>query len=272
MIPFLFCRPRTRAAGKTYHRHQLYSRHRSWLTDAFLALACFLMALLIGMSHTRQNGEALASRLAPSILRFHILANSDSAGDQQVKLEVRSLILDYLAGQLDRDGGQDTLANGSGSGIRGTLAAGDSSGSQTTLAAETGASVGGSKWETLRYLSDHRETVEALANDHLASRGFDYTASLELTNCYFPTRVYDRLVFPCGYYDAARIVLGNGDGHNWWCVLYPRFCFVDETCQEVPAESLDILRRELKQDDYLALKNRRPELQIRFKWLSFLNP
>lgn len=190
-----------------------------------LSLGFFLLALLLFFGNVRSRQEDLASRLAPSILRFHILANSDSGADQDVKLEVRSLILDYI---------QEHLKSPSG------------------------------KAETIRYLVENQDAIESAANDYLARQGFDYQASLELTNCYFPARAYDRLVIPCGYYDAARIILGKGAGHNWWCVLYPRFCFVDAVCREVPEESLALLQENLNQDDYLALEDNRPDVKIRF--------
>ncbi len=122
-----------------------------------LCLGFFLLALLLFFGNVRNRQEALASRLAPSILRFHILANSDSAADQDIKLEVRSLILDYL---------QDHLKTPSG------------------------------KAETIRYMEDNRTAIENTANDYLAQNGFDYRAKLELTNCYFPARAYDQMVVP----------------------------------------------------------------------------
>ena len=159
-----------------------------------LGLGFLFLALLLSMNQVQKQREALAERIAPSLLRFHILANSDSPADQQVKLEVRSLILDYI---------QELLP--------------------------------------------------------------DYKAALEITRCYFPTRVYDNMVIPCGQYDAARITLGKGDGHNWWCVLYPRFCFVDAACKEIPRESRNQLRNQINQDDYLALENHRPDFEFRFR-------
>ncbi len=197
-----------------------------------ISLACFLLALLLSQGWVQEKREALAERLAPSVLRFHVLAESDSTEDQQVKLEIRSLILDYLKDHL---------------------------------------SIYADKEDTIACLLEKKEEIEDLANRYLQKQGFDYQASLQLTNCYFPTRVYDRFVFPCGYYDAARITLGKGEGHNWWCVLYPQFCFVDAACVAAPAESCQKLETELETKDFLALQDRRPDIQIRlfmFPWLT----
>lgn len=200
---------------------------------ALLSLGCLLLAMLLTLAQVQKGQEALADKLSPSLLRFHILANSDSGRDQEVKLKVRSLLLDYMQKQLDGDADKE---------------------------------------ETVEYLQNHQREVEQLADRYLEENGFDYQAKLELTNCYFPTRVYDGLVFPCGNYDAARITLGKGDGHNWWCVLYPRLCFVDAACSEIPEESERKLAAELKESDYLALRDNRPKIEIRFLIFPFLNP
>lgn len=199
----------------------------------FLSCAMLLMAALCFFASVRQKQELLASHISPSVLRFHILADSDRAKDQNVKLEIRSLIMDYLSRKLDADAHKE---------------------------------------DTVRYLSDHATEIEQLANEYLADHGFSYQASLKLTNCYFPQRTYGTMTFPAGYYDAARIVLGSGAGHNWWCVLYPRFCFVDAACTEVPEKTISQLKNSMKQDDYLALQDNRPEVKIRFLLFPFLNP
>lgn len=192
------------------------------------AVLCFLTGFLLLMSSFRLNQEALASRIAPDILRFHILANSDQEQDQQVKLEIRSLVLDYVQNHLSPDADKE---------------------------------------EAVRCISEHQTAIEALAGQYLAGRGFRYGAALQLLNCYFPARSYGSLTFPCGLYDTVRIVLGEGKGHNWWCVLYPRFCFTDAVCSEVPAESMETLKEKINQDDFLALKEHRPDLIIRFRIL-----
>lgn len=198
-------------------------KYRSYLAAAAV---CFLISILLLASSLRQNQESLASRIAPGVLRFHILANSDSGQDQEVKLEIRSLILDYIKNSLSPDAGKE---------------------------------------ETIRYVTEHKADIEKLAKQHLTKRGFHYGAALQLLTCYFPARRYDSLIFPCGFYDAVRLVLGSGKGHNWWCVLYPRFCFVDGICSEIPSESIKALQEEINQDDLLAMKERRPDIIIRFR-------
>lgn len=206
--------------------------HKS-IRYGFFSLFFLLLTLLLLMGQSQKNQEALASQLSPAMLRFHILANSDKKADQDIKLEVRSLILDYISSRLDSHAGKE---------------------------------------ETQDYLRQNQAEIETAANRYLSDHGFTYEAELELTTCYFPTRVYDDLVIPAGYYDAARIILGQGKGHNWWCVLYPRLCFVDAVCEEVPDDSRDKITSLLKQGDASLLEDHRPDINIRFYLLPFLNP
>ena len=103
-----------------------------------------------------------------------------------------------------------------------------------------------SKESMVSWLEENQSGLESAAGHFLMQKGISYQAHLSLERTYFPTRVYDDLVIPCGTYDAARVILGKGKGHNWWCVLYPRFCFLDEVCKEIPEESRDKLRDKLK--------------------------
>lgn len=199
-----------------------------------LALSLLLLLLLFSMGNLQKSREELASRIAPSILRFHVLANSDSAKDQAVKLEVRSFLLDYMQARLPESAD--------------------------------------SKKAVTDWISSHKTSLESAASQFLAEKQMPYKASLSLERTWFPTRVYDDMVIPCGTYDAARIILGEGKGHNWWCVLYPRFCFLDEVCREIPEESRKELQKKLNQGDYPLLEDHRPDLKIRFFFFPYLQP
>ena len=154
-----------------------------------LIFPLLLLSLLLSMGNLQKRREALADRIAPSILRFHILANSDSKTDQAVKLEVRSFLLDYIRDHLPESAD--------------------------------------SKNEVSGWLFKNKTSLETAASRFLAEKQMPYSATLSLERTWFPTRVYDDLVIPCGTYDAARLILGKGKGHNWWCVLYPGLCFPD---------------------------------------------
>ena len=194
--------------------------------DLFLCLTCLLLAFLFTMAGRRQSDEAMAARIAPEILRFHVLANSDSDEDQQLKLRVRTLLLDTIYEKLGENASLD---------------------------------------DTKEYVLANKDSLEQEAEDYMKAEGYDYPAHMEVTECYFPTKTYGDMVFPCGTYDAVRVEIGKGKGHNWWCVLYPPLCFVDSTYAVVPDSSREILRESLDAADYQALLKKQPEVHIRIR-------
>ena len=194
--------------------------------DLFLCLTCLLLAFLFTMAGQRQSDEAMAARIAPEILRFHVLANSDSDEDQQLKLRVRTLLLDSIYEKLGENASLD---------------------------------------DTKEYVLANKDSLEQEAEDYMKAEGYDYPAHMEVTRDYFPTKAYGDMVFPCGTYDAVRITIGSGKGHNWWCVLYPPLCFVDSTYAVVPDSSREILRESLDAADYQALLKKQPEVHIRIR-------
>lgn len=120
-----------------------------------------------------------------NVVRLHILANSDSQEDQNVKLLVRDALLscgsDIFGGTVDVDNASECLAK-------------------------------------------EKEALIKTANKVLSENGFDYTADIFLTEEYFQTREYENFTLPAGEYLALKVILGKGEGHNWWCVMFPPLC------------------------------------------------
>ena len=133
------------------------------------------------------------------VLRLHILANSDSEIDQSVKLTVRDAVVEECAGLLD----------------------GAKSADEAAALAET-----------------QLDEVCAVARRVLREQGADYGVFAEVTTAYFPTRVYDNVTLPAGRYPAVRLLLGEGKGHNWWCVLFPPLCVSAATDKKTTADVL----------------------------------
>lgn len=184
-----------------------------------LSFTLFLMAFLVAMSSVRRQDAERAARIAPEILRFHVLANSDSSKDQALKLEVKDLLLNKIQ--------------------------------ETTDAS--------SKEELCLYITENRDSLEEAANEYMKSRGFDYTAEILLEQCRFPEKTYGDMTFPAGTYDAVRVLIGEGRGQNFWCILYPSLCYLDSTHAVVPDESKEVLKGLIPEDDFLALlKARHP--------------
>lgn len=198
----------------------------------FLSASAFLffMTAMFSMVYLRQAEEALSARIAPEVLRFHVLANSDSSADQELKLEVKQMLIDTIYQDLKK------------------LSTVESSGTEAAFTKET----------MTKYICDNSVTLEKKAEAFMAAKGFSYSASVKIESCYFPTKIYGDVVFPCGTYDAVRVLLGKGDGKNWWCVLYPPLCFTDNATAVVPDASKKELEYLLDDTDFHSLmKNRR---------------
>lgn len=195
-----------------------------------LSASCFLLAISCLVLWGYQQDRGLVSRIAPDILRFHVLANSNSSRDQQIKTEVKSLVLEAL---------------------------------DSCPAA--------SKEELASYIVEHKEALESQANSFLSQKGCDYFASICVTKAYFPTKSYGSLTLPCGTYDTVQVRLGQARGRNWWCVLYPRLCFIDATHGILPESSRQELKLLLSEDDYSSLIQDPSQIRIRLKLLQFFD-
>lgn len=163
-----------------------------------LSASCLALSLICFTAWTREKEERVAEALAPQVLRFHVLADSDAPEDQALKLQVRDLLLHEIRRSVPSRSDKEQIQ---------------------------------------RYIEGHESELEQAANTFIKEQGFSCTADIRLEQAYFPTRVYGDLTFPCGVYDAVRVVLGSGKGHNWWCVLYPSLCFTSESFAVMPPES-----------------------------------
>jgi len=178
------------------------------------------MAFLLIMNGFRRKEEALAARIAPEILRFHVLANSDSKEDQALKLEVKDLLLKKIRAEVDEE-----ILN--------------------------------SREDLCRYIEENRSSLEETANACIRENGFSYTTDIRLETCLFPEKTYGDMTFPAGKYKAVRVLIGKGAGRNFWCVLYPSLCYSDSVHAVVPESSKEQLKSLLPEEDFAALMRTR---------------
>lgn len=180
------------------------------------------IATIIGLVFTILFGSvttfaAECNDVRDSVLRLHILANSDSDEDQDLKLAVRDRILedagDVFSYANDREDAQAVA--------------------EETLA-----------------------EIEAVAEDEIAKQGYHYDVMAEVVPMYFTTRTYDTITLPAGTYHAVRISIGEAEGANWWCVLYPPMCVSAAESQEEMEEALD--------EDSVDLVESDPQYEVRF--------
>lgn len=146
------------------------------------------LALLLGLCAAMLWGAWSMQRqdaLAQKMIRLHVIANSDSDADQALKLEVRDKVLDFTTTVLQRSA--------------------DMEDAQVRLRKEL-------------------TRIETIAQREIAAQGYDYPVTAQLTRTEFPLKEYDGFSLPAGEYMALRLVIGEGAGQNWWCVVYPPLC------------------------------------------------
>ena len=166
-----------------------------------------------------------------SVLRFHVRDNSDSEKDQNVKMKVKENVLDFVKPYL-----------------------GDVT----------------SKEECKKVISDKLYDIMQVARNTLAENGFDESVRVYFSKEEFPVKQYGDATFPAGEYEALRIDIGEAKGHNWWCMMYPALCFVDETYGVLPEDSKEELKNLLPEDEYEALFQEDTQVEIHVKFLDEL--
>lgn len=182
------------------------------LVAALVSAAVLTGFLLVqrGMMVEARAGEAQEA-LAEEVLRFHVLADSDDPRDQQLKMEVKDAVLAYMKEELPQ---------------------------------------GADMEETCTWVKGNLEGLEETAEETLRAAGCSDPAEAELVKDYFPEKSYGDITFPAGEYMALRIRIGDAQGHNWWCCLYPSLCFTDAVSGHVTEEDREQLGHVLGEDEY----------------------
>ena len=168
--------------------------------------------------------------IASNIIRFHVRANSDTDTDQQLKIKVKNEVVSYIQPFLENSPSIDT---------------------------------------SREILSQHIEDIKDTALDTIHKEGFNYSVNVYFEQSYFPMKTYADVTFPPGEYEAFRIDIGEANGKNWWCVLYPPLCFVGSVYGELPESSKEELKNVLTDDEYNAITD--VQYKYKFKYLKFLN-
>lgn len=173
----------------------------------------------------------LTSGIKDSVLRLHVVANSDSAADQRLKLCVRDRVLSEFSDVFKECNSQG---------------------------------------ESVVIAKEYREDIAKAAKDELASRGCTESVSVEIGKCWFPTKFYKDISLPRGTYTAVNIKIGKAQGQNWWCVMYPPLCIGKETVS-LPDESRLILEQTLSDDEYELIQSEgKMNVKIKFRIAEIL--
>ena len=168
--------------------------------------------------------------IAGKIFRLHVVANSDKKEDQELKMDVKKTVVDYLSQNL---------------------------GAEADLE------------ETREYVLGNLSEIEQAALRTIKEQGKSYPVSAAVEKTYFPDKTYGDCTFPAGEYEALNIRIGKGEGKNWWCVLYPSLCFIDDTWGVVSREKKEELQEVLTKEEFRTIledPEEKKKVRIGFKW------
>ena len=194
-----------------------------------LTILFFIYVSLCAISYAYDISEDISS----SVFRLHVIANSDSESDQNLKYLVRDNLLNYM---------NNICANCS------------------------------SKEEAITIAKAHIDVFNQIALNTIHSEGYNYNVTVNIGNFEFPTKYYGDISLPAGYYDALKVEIGNAKGQNWWCVMFPPLCFTDITSGIVPDESKEELENSLTDEEFAIIANNdKLDLKLKFKILEILN-
>lgn len=175
---------------------------------------------------------AISNDLENSIFRLHVIANSDSKEDQDLKYIVRDNLIAYM--------------------------------NELSINATN-------KEEAIEIAKEHTDEFYNIAKKTITDNGYNYDVTVEIGNFDFPTKHYGDISIPAGYYDALRVKIGEAQGQNWWCVMFPPLCFVNVTSGIVPDESKELLESELNEEEYDIISNKdSSEIKFKFKIIELL--
>ncbi|ADL52779.1 stage II sporulation protein R [Clostridium cellulovorans] len=169
----------------------------------------------IGVLNTKEqneNGQVMQEEIAKKLIRFHVIANSDSDDDQKLKLKVRDEVLKFIAPKLKESKSID---------------------------------------ESRGLIMENDQNIKNIAKEIINKNGYNYSVKTTLGQCNFPVKEYGNIILPAGEYEAYRIVIGDGEGKNWWCVMFPPLCFVDITKGQVAyEETKEEMKTVLNDEEY----------------------
>ncbi len=167
-----------------------------------ILLSVFGCALSLYLAFSCTYFAGAANSVREDVVRLHILANSDSPEDQEVKLKVRDALLSKNTALLTQGVNQENAS---------------------------------------AYFELSKDELQRTAKEVLWENGFDYDVRMYLEKEYFETREYGELIFPAGEYTALKVILGEGEGKNWWCVMFPPLCVPAADDVEIKGNTDDYL-------------------------------
>lgn len=200
---------------------------RFFLKRAFIVF--FLLCIFILLSAISYV-DAVSNNIANSVFRLHVIANSNSKEDQDLKYVVRNELLQYM---------NELTTNCT------------------------------SKAEVIKLAQSHETDLEQIAKKVIENNGYDDDVKIKIGNFDFPTKTYGDISLPAGSYDALRVEIGKAEGQNWWCVMFPPLCFVDVTSGIVPDESKEMIKNNLSEEGYSVISDTSSQVKFKFSIIEW---
>lgn len=198
---------------------------KKYYVIGFIALGLIISLISLYTFDVYKNRESYKNDL----IRFHVIANSDSLKDQALKIKVRDRVMKEMH---DKFNTKDIK-------------------------------------EAQRIVNENLEYVEKVAREEMKKYGYNYSVKAVLGESKFPTKSYGSIALPAGTYNALRVVIGSGEGKNWWCVLFPPLCFIDVKNGLTDEKTKGELREVLSEEEFNminAAASKEGELPIKLKF------
>lgn len=191
-----------------------------------------LVLIIIGecglQYYTNKKVDKEIESISSKIIRFHVLANSDKESDQKLKLKVKDEVIKFISPKLKDSKSID---------------------------------------ESRNILKKYDKEIKDIAGSVIKKNGYNYAVSTSLAKENFPVKVYGNITLPQGKYEAYRILIGDAEGQNWWCVMFPPLCFVDVTKGQIAYnETENRMKKVLTNEEYNLVDNTVSNKEVKFKF------
>lgn len=205
------------------------------LSMLVLSLVGIILMMTITVNSEVNKIDQASESYKEKLIRFHVIANSDTDEDQELKLKVRDGIIKYLEPKLAK--------------------------SRSIKESES-------------IIKNEYENLEKTSKDIILKNGYNYDVQIGIQYSTFPTKQYSSIVLPAGEYKALKVVIGEGKGKNWWCVMFPPLCFVDKENGVIDKSTDEKLKKALTEDEYNLIvqkdEKKVSRVEIKFKIVEMI--
>lgn len=199
------------------------------LVILILSLIAIISIMSISIKNEADKIDNVSESYKEKLIRFHVIANSDTEEDQELKLKVRDEIISYLQPKLENSSSIE---------------------------------------ESEKIITSEYDNLQSISRETILDNGYEYDVKVGIEYSNFPTKQYSNVILPAGEYKALKVVIGEGEGKNWWCVMFPPLCFVDEENGVIDKSTDEKLQSVLDEEEYnlITTKNKEEGNVVKFKF------